>query len=179
VGFRRVKNHVTQLYCIQINCYCIIEVLWNFSANFVVADQIQITNCPFVKLFKENYGQYLELSSERRLIGHLIQFGIPIKQIKLQELSLNVTCGEGRTVRYLCDVYRSEFGVEQEDIRHSFVWSVYGVRHWGGSGKLERIEIELILCYLLMMLIDWEKTNTFSVKEMKEGLSWSLAMRLG
>jgi len=40
------------------------------------------------------------------------------------------------------------------------------------------IEIELSLCYLQMVLIDWEKTNTLSVKEMKGGLSWSLAMRL-
>ena len=55
---------------------------------------------------------------------------------------------------------------------------MYGVRHWGGSGKLERVEIELSLCYVQMVLIDWEESNTLSLKEMKVGLYWRLAKRL-
>jgi len=56
--------------------------------------------------------------------------------------------------------------VELEGYRHCFVSSVYGVRHWGGSSKLEGIKLELRLCYVLMVLFDWEKTNILSVKEM-------------
>jgi len=36
-------------------------------------------------------------------------------------MSLNETCSEGRTVRCLCDVYWSEFCVEQEDVSALFV----------------------------------------------------------
>jgi hypothetical protein len=54
------------------------------------------------------------------LVCRLIQFGIPMKPFSLQEVSLNESCSEGNTVRYLCNVYRSEFCVEQEDVWELF-----------------------------------------------------------
>ena len=53
--------------------------------------------------------------------------------IYVTRMSVNETCSEGRTVRYLSDVYRSEFCVKQEDISALFGFKLcYSVRHWGG-----------------------------------------------
>ena len=43
-----------------------------------------------------------------------------MKPFRLQEVSLNETCNEGSTVRYLSDVYWSEFCVKQEDVSALF-----------------------------------------------------------
>ena len=43
-------------------------------------------------------------------------------------MSLNETCSEGRTVRYLSDVYRSEFCVKQEEVSALFVFKCAIVR---------------------------------------------------
>jgi len=49
----------------------------------------------------------------------------------LQEVSLNETCSDGRTVQYLSDVYQSEFCVKKEDVSALFCLKcalVYGIR---------------------------------------------------
>ena len=49
---------------------------------------------------------------------------------------LNVTCSEGSTVRYLSDVYRSEFSMKQEDFSSLFRFKyalVYGFREVPGN----------------------------------------------
>jgi len=43
-----------------------------------------------------------------------------MKPFRFQEVSLNKTCSEGRPVRYLSDVYQSEFCVKQEDVSALF-----------------------------------------------------------
>jgi len=45
-----------------------------------------------------------------------MQFGNQMKTFRLQEVSLNETCNEGRTVQYLSDVYPSEICLKQEDV---------------------------------------------------------------
>jgi hypothetical protein len=66
------------------------------------------------------------------------------------------------------------------------------VRHWGGlkcavvygigevptNEKVCRCTGQLSFCSVLIMLIYWESTNILSVKEMKEGISWAIAVRL-
>ena len=39
-----------------------------------------------------------------------------MKPFRLQEVYLNETCIEGRTVQYLSDVYPSKFCLKQEDV---------------------------------------------------------------
>jgi hypothetical protein len=51
-------------------------------------------------------------------------FYIPIKPFSLYEVSLNATCSEGRTVKYLSDVNPSNFCLKEEDVSapsHSIV----------------------------------------------------------
>ena len=96
-------------------------------------------------------------------------------------MSLNETCSEGRTVRYLSDVYRSEFCVKQEDVSALFGLKcavVYGFWEVPANERSLKLNGTLEILFCVMMIIYWEETNILSVKDMKEWLSLSLAMRL-
>ena len=65
-----------------------------------------------------------------------------MKPFLLQEVSLNEPCSEGRTVRYLSVVYRSEFCMKQEDVSALFRLKcalVYGI----GEGKANEKNLKL------------------------------------
>jgi len=69
-----------------------------------------------------------------------MQFGIPMKTIRLQKVSLNETCSEGRSVQYLSYVYvyRSEFCLKQEDVSARFRLKcalVYAIREIPANKK--------------------------------------------
>ena len=95
-------------------------------------------------------------------------------------MSLNETCPEDRTVRYLSDVYRSEFCLKQEDVSARFRLKcalVYAIRKVPANKKSLKLSetLEIMFCANDTNLLE---ENILSVKEMKEGLSWSLTMRL-
>ena len=53
-------------------------------------------------------------------------------------MSLNETFSEGRSVQYLCDVYRSKFRLKQDDVSVLFCFTralVYGIREFPAYQK--------------------------------------------
>ena len=80
-----------------------------------------------------------------------MQFGIAMTPFMLQEVSLNETCSEGRTVQYLCDVYRSEFCVKQEDVSALFCFKcavLYGIIEFTANEKNLKLNetLEILFC---------------------------------
>ena len=74
-----------------------------------------------------------------------------MKPFRLQEFSLNETCSEGRTVRYLSHVYRSEFCVKQEDVSALFGLNcavVYGIGEVPSNEKGLKLNgtLEILFC---------------------------------
>ena len=93
-------------------------------------------------------------------------------------MSVNETWSEGRNVRYLSDVYRSKFCVKQEDVSALFGLKcavVYGIGEVRANEKGLQLNgtLEILLCAnddtILGVII-------LSVKDMKEGISWSIAI---
>jgi hypothetical protein len=111
----------------------------------------------------------VELGMWFGLTSHSV--GIALKPFGLQEVSLNETCNEGSTVRYLCDVYRSEFCVEQEDVSVLFrlkCATVYGIGEGTENEKSLKLNEtldsgmrHLRVCPLLMILIYLDINQTF------------------
>ena len=71
VGSRTVKKHVTKHYFIQVNCVCIMALMWNFSVNFDVTDQrrsqtVHSSNCGETIMV----GPGIELGKALNLISH-------------------------------------------------------------------------------------------------------------
>ena len=66
-------------------------------------------------------------------------------------MSLNETCSEGRTVQYLCDIYRSEFCVKQEEVSALFRLKcaiVYAIREVQANEKNLKLNetLEILFC---------------------------------
>ena len=74
-----------------------------------------------------------------------------MKPFTLQEVSLNETCREGSTVRYLSDIYRSEFCMKQGDVSALFHLKyaiVYGNREVPANEEILKLNetFEILFC---------------------------------
>jgi len=74
-----------------------------------------------------------------------------MKPFRLQEVSLNETCSESRTVQYLSDVYPSKFCLKQEDVSALFLLKctlVYAIIEVPVSGKSLKLNetLEILFC---------------------------------
>jgi hypothetical protein len=76
---------------------------------------------------------------------------IPIKPFRLQEVSLNATCSEGRTVNCLSDLHPSKFCLEQEDVSALFLFKcalVYSINEFQANqnGLKFNGTVEILFC---------------------------------
>jgi hypothetical protein len=80
----------------------------------------------------------------------------------------------------LFGIYRSEFCLKQGDVSTVFHFKyalIYAIREVTANEKNLKLNetLEILFCANDTNLL---RENKLSVKEMKEGLSWSLAMRI-